>query len=95
MTTVKTLADFKPAILTELPSVQDAVTRRMIHELIAYAETTEQEADNRDQRPRPDGKENAAYYRKVIDLEALPAQLADLIEHLLRYLETIESNSSA
>ncbi|MEM9919226.1 MAG: hypothetical protein AAF990_14080 [Bacteroidota bacterium] len=94
MTTYATVLEYENAISPELNAVQDAELRRTIMDLLQYSKDKEkekQEADNRELRPRPDGAENAAYYRANIDMDSLPTTtLKDLIEGLLAFVESLE-----
>ncbi len=89
MSTFNTVAQYKTAILAEISSIEDDTTRRIIQDLIIYAENTE--AENRELRPRPDGTENAAFYRVNINLNnILSESLRNLIEELLTLVERLE-----
>lgn len=100
MSTFTTVAEYETAILAEIDSIEDGATRRIIQDLISYAKNTEEkvaeesesEAENRPQRPRPDGSENAAYFRNIINEDNLPSEsLKALVEDLLQLAENLEN----
>ncbi len=87
-----TVSDFEQLILDEIDVIQDASTIRTIYDLIEHAKKEEKKAENRELRPRPDGTENAAYYRSAINFGNIPSTtLVDNINDLLNYLETLEN----
>ena len=88
------LTDHTIAIQQELDTVENDALRQAILDLLNYAEEKDKEkkeAENRDLRPKDDDK-NAAYYRDLIDMDALPTEtLRNLIEDLLQWVESIEN----
>lgn len=86
------VSEFEQLILDEIDVIQDASTTRTIYDLIEHAKKEEKKAENRELRPRPDGTENAAYYRNAIIFANIPStSLVDNINDLLDYLEEIEN----
>lgn len=85
------MSGFEMKIQSEIEIIQDQATSRTIYELIQHGKKKEKEAENRKLRPRPDGTENAAFYRNAIDFTLIPSvSLIEAIEGLLSYLEEIE-----
>ena len=92
MPSTNSVANYEALILSEISTVQDAVTVRTIYDLIHYAKKKEKEAENRELRPRPDGSENAAYYSSAIDFTLISSQtLQDAITGLLAYVTELEN----
>lgn len=104
MTNYKTVTDFKTIIDSKINTITDTETRQKVSDLLDYAVRTENQASeevrteaavaaakNRPQRPRPDGNENAQFYREQIDFSCIEdATLLQAIQELLDYLEELE-----
>lgn len=92
MSTTNSVYDYEQLILAEIAVIQDQATVHTIYDLIDHAKKEEKKAENRDLRPRPDGTENAAYYRSAIDVNLIPSSsLQTAINDLLDYLENLEN----
>ncbi len=92
MSATNSVHDYEQIILAEISAIQDQATLHNIYDLLEHAKKEEKKAENRDLRPRPDGSENAAYYRSVIDFNLIPSTtLKDAINNLLDYLTSLEN----
>ncbi|MEL7251017.1 MAG: hypothetical protein AAFZ63_21565 [Bacteroidota bacterium] len=89
------VSEFEELILDELDVIQDPGTIRTIYDLIEHADKEEEDkkkADPPNMRPRPDGKVNAAHFRKKLKFELIPSEtLQQHIKALLEYLEALEN----
>ncbi|MEO1262705.1 MAG: hypothetical protein AAFZ15_28115 [Bacteroidota bacterium] len=97
MTNLQTIDEYIEAINAEIDSITHQETKNTVLDLLDYASKTKskKEAQNREQRPRPDGEENIAYYRSEIDFNYLPSDLLKtLINNLFDAVEELEQELS-